>query len=810
MLKRIFGLSLAALLAMSTTANAVLSWTSTGPGGGGAMESPSVSALGKANGATTGSVIVASDLGGVYRSTDLGATWSAIGNNKGLLDTHVDSVVHHPSIDGTVFLGADDGVYVSTNCATSPVGACTFTNKVSGFVTSIGIASSGTATATTVYASGLANYCNDGAKIWRSTNTGTSWTLMAGTGLPSNANIMAIRVQPGTPNTLIAISDVGRFADPGACGAAFPVMAPSRAFKSTDGGATFTPLFIPSGVATLLQSDSVSAGDWAYVEDVKFDKANSNKLWVTVTANPNLGGAYWTVDGELWMSSGSTGVGNDFNWQSGSKTGQLWPLTTGNVRVVDLRRQHPWNTGENGVWQWNTGTSSWSRVTTDAEYTAWTRGWSGLITTYGGSLNGALHTVTPINDNSMWWVDAQFAYKTTDGGHLFQQQYTNIVASPAGFNSRKIDNAVPGLLVQSPASTTTMHAGYFDMGCWLTTNSTTNPPSWKDCNGPKVTGSPWGDSVLNGNWHGYGGNTTAIAPDPTVVNTFWAVHSPHNQAVGDASIGINKVAKTTDGGTTWTDVTFNLMTLATNHAVTDLLADAPTAPTRRIWAIANNKVFKLENAATSWTQVITPCDDGALVMAKKGTQMLIGGAAGVCRSSNSGTNWSWWANAYWLAPTTSTWWGTFSNAPTGITDFAFHPTNNQIAWMTLMDPDYSTSDAGAGLYKTTDGGNTWTQVSTFATGPFERNFIRTVAVHPTNANIIVVGSSSASLAGGYFTGAAKMGAWASTNGGTTWSATPENTGLAWPFITRLRFTTSATPRLYAISPGQGIVYSASP
>jgi len=49
-----------------------------------------------------------------------------------------------------------------------------------------------------------------------------------------------------------------------------------------------------------------------------------------------------------------------------------------------------------------------------------------------------------------------------------------------------------------------------------------------------------------------------------------------------------------------------------------------------------------------------------------------------------------------------------------------------------------------------------------------------------------------------------MGAFISRDGGATWSN--ENAGLAWPFITRLRFATDGQ-RLFAVSPGQGIVYS---
>ncbi len=303
---------------------------------------------------------------------------------------------------------------------------------------------------------------------------------------------------------------------------------------------SFNPIWISSGLPELQQSDSISAGTWAYIEDVKFDKANTNKVWATVTANPDNPNP-WTIDGELWMSDGTTGVGNDLQWQSGEQTGQIWPLSTGTVRVIDLRRQHPWDTGENGVWQFSTATGFWSRVTTDTEFAAWGRGWHGAANGPGASLNGYLHSVTPVNDTTLWWTDAQFAYKTTDGGHLFNQQHTNATTSvPTSYVSRKIDNAVGSVLVRSPINANVMYTGYFDMGCWRTQGAgpTFATPSWIDCNGPKSPAPNYPDSNWNGGWKGYGGNATAIAHDPSTAGTVWSVHSAHAGAIGDVNSGI--------------------------------------------------------------------------------------------------------------------------------------------------------------------------------------------------------------------------------------------------------------------------------
>jgi hypothetical protein len=297
------------------------------------------------------------------------------------------------------------------------------------------------------------------------------------------------------------------------------------------------------------------------------------------------------------------------------------------------------------------------------------------------------------------------------------------------------------------------------------------------------------------------------------------VHSPVNDATG-----AYKIAKSIDSGITWTE----LPTPTADKAITDLAVVAPTTTTRRLWAIANNRLYKLDHGSTLWAQVFTPCDGGLMVMAIKDTLMLAGGSAGVCSSINSGATWTLStinnaASSSWVGVPGPTWWQTryLGVKYVGVTDFAVAPAGSisTVAWMTVINPDTTANQPNAGLYKTTDNGATWSQVSTFGPGLYERNFIRTVAMSPVNPNLIVVGTSPALYDGGYFrylpSGstipiAPKTGAWVSTNGGVTWTASPQNTGLAWPFVTRLRFAGGATPRLWGISPGQGLIFSSAP
>ena len=127
---------------------------------------------------------------------------------------------------------------------------------------------------------------------------------MDAAGLPLNANIMAIRVFKSDPNVIVAISAESRWTggSPTDCGGTYPTKAPNRAYISTDGGAAFSPISIPATDPEFQQTDNISEGSWAYIEDVKFDKKDPRKLWATITPTPVPDVSTWEMDGELWMS----------------------------------------------------------------------------------------------------------------------------------------------------------------------------------------------------------------------------------------------------------------------------------------------------------------------------------------------------------------------------------------------------------------------------------------------------------------------------------------------------------------------------
>ena len=759
-------------LGMMQPAFAELKWRGTGPGGGGAFASAAVS--------TEGVVFVGSDLSGVYASVNGGESWRGLGYAQGVLSTHVDSVTVDPQRPARVFLGADNGLYVSTDCGIAVGAACHFTHKFEAQVSVV--QSSGTV----AYAAGLGGYCQEGALLWRSDDHGETWAKVQAEGLPRAANIMGLRIDPQSTQHVIAISTAERFSGPDTCGTErWPDAVPLTAYESKDGGAHFAAL-------TTMP-----------VEDVKFDLSVPQRLWITI--RPPTDDV--VANGEVYMRDGN----GPFKLLSAQQTGQIWPLHSGGIRLLDLRRQRPWHNkpfiaeDQTGFWQWDEVGHKFTHVTTAEDYQHWDMGWSGILHAPQASLNGHLQSFIPVNDDEAWWMDDQFVHHITEGGkHVVNA--TSKRMGDGSFVTRQIDNAVGAVLASSPVDLSVLYAGYFDMGCWRSENAQAAQVTWRDCNGGQSLLQPDGkfeNSKLNGDWHGFGGNVVAIAPDPEDAKIVWAVHAPHNEERGSVVSGFYTIAKSSDGFATYDDVTFDLTTLTNAAAIVALNVDAPTKATRRLWAIAAGKLYKLDDGAKSWVQIKTNgCDGGLLVIARLANTMLLGGNTGVCVSHDGGNLWRPSRGNERLGEKRNVWWAPFDATPFAVSDFAFDPSNALQIYMTVLLPSTDRPQPHAGLYRSDDAGETWSQVKSFgADNTMQHNFARTVAVNPSDPKMIVVGTSVASVAGGFMPDV-PMGAFISRDSGKTW--TNENAGLNWPFITSLRF---AGKRLYALSSGQGIVFS---
>jgi hypothetical protein len=238
---------------------------------------------------------------------------------------------------------------------------------------------------------------------------------------------------------------------------------------------------------------------------------------------------------------------------------------------------------------------------------------------------------------------------------------------------------------------------------------------------PIINGQSWGNS-LSGD--AVSGRITSIAPDPT---------SPNILYVGAATGG---VWKTTDGGFTWTPLTDGQASL-----VIGAIAVAPQKP-NVIYAAtgeANNAgdsfpgqgVLKSTDGGQTWTLfpgatagnatanvffrefiskvVIDPTDATAntvyVTVGGAGTNQLVG-TSGVWRTTDGGATWTNLATADSF-PTVNFFNDQFS-------DLVIDPSSSSTLYTAVWAPFNGSS--GAGVYKTTNGGSTWSRLTNIPTG----------------------------------------------------------------------------------------------
>lgn len=284
---------------------------------------------------------------------------------------------------------------------------------------------------------------------------------------------------------------------------------------------------------------------------------------------------------------------------------------------------------------------------------------------------------------------------------------------------------------------------------------------------PLVTGTwtPIGPAPAIDGSTGYGdttsGRITAIAAHPADPNTFYA---------GSAGGG---VWKTSDAGQTWTALTDSQASLFTGA-----IAIAPSNPSvvyvgtgeanngpakelreRRYNIYSGRGILKSTDDGASWTLLggsvfnrraisriaVSPVNENVVYVAV-GARPSDGldGNFGVWRSTDGGNNWT---NTTAKISTT-----------VPVSDVVIDPTNPNTLFAAFGDPKGSTVN---GVYRSTDGGATWTSLSL---GGTQSRYGRTsLALAPSDPKTVFVVIAQASL-----TSNSLVGVYKSTNGGTTW------------------------------------------
>lgn len=371
--------------------------------------------------------------------------------------------------------------------------------------------------------------------------------------------------------------------------------------------------------------------------------------------------------------------------------------------------------------------------------------------------------------------------KSTDGGASWITVNTGLPSNTPPINSLALD----------PANRTTIVAGYFDLnsgrgGVFKTTDGAKN---WNDASagltvfdvhalamdpvdratvystvGDRLAkasnGVEWNTLVQFPASSSGPGAATSFLIDPRNPNILYA-------AVGAFCVGHRWLRKSTDGGVTWSELTLGSFC----GFGADLAFDANDSNT--IYASApdpddcGSPFERTSDGGTTWSMTLLDDRVGALVSAPGEQTTLYGGTwRGVTKSTDGGRT---WLNTGLTAGTVSV--------------LALDPRDPNILYAGI-DQDWF-HDATLGLFKTTDGGATWSVMNNGLEGVVSVRTPFTALVIDPSLSVLYMGTSGS-------------GVFKSVDGGASWATF--NDGLPNLDIRALAVS----------SDGSGVVYAGTP
>lgn len=267
-----------------------------------------------------------------------------------------------------------------------------------------------------------------------------------------------------------------------------------------------------------------------------------------------------------------------------------------------------------------------------------------------------------------------------------------------------------------------------------------------------------------------GGRAVAVVGDQTDRNTFY---------FGSVNGG---VWKTTNGGSSWVNITDGKSNISSVGAITIAPSDPNViyvgggeADLREDWTYGDG-MYRSTDAGQTWTHlglddarhiariVVDPRDPDRLLVAAMGHASGPNSMRGVYRSSDGGKTWQRVL---------------YVNDSTGAIDVAMDPSNPRIAyaalWHMQRTPWGFTAGGGrTGLWKTTDGGDTWKELS-FNPG-IPRNPLGRIGITVSPANprrlYATIESPPEDSTGGIFTSDDAGATWTRTSGDQKWMVRP--------------------------------------
>ncbi|MBI4491752.1 MAG: hypothetical protein HY690_03055, partial [Chloroflexi bacterium] len=594
-----------------------------------------------------------------------------------------------------------------------------------------------------------------GFGVLKSTDAGASWTL-ANPAIFSRQRIGRIAVDSNSPSTVYAATDNG-------------------IARSTDGGATWATTYVGSDWC----SPSISlwgAQGYCPVSDVAIDSSTNPS-----TVYMARGDSYGSADNGVWRTTTDSNT-----W---TRLGGGFP--TSDVGRIRLARAHTTPTtlyaavhrlsdsGLMGVWKSIDGGTSWA-PTTHPEANLPVNSYSRC-----GQCWYDLNIAVSRQDANVVFVLAVELFKSADGGETWSMVSNGYEGSP---HKVHVDQHAFGFI---PGQTGGFYLGN-DGGVYRSldggstfANLNQNLPITQLYRGaahPTNVSSAIGGAQDNGSlsyenslsWNrSVGGDGAYPAID---------YNNPNNVYASTQYLGIYR--STTGPRGSFTSATFGIDPNGNENLefITPLVMD-PNAPSA-LYA-GTTRLYRTTNGANSWTP-ISPYLNSSASPGSYNTITAIGvsaSAAGTIYVATrpAGTN----PGKVWVTVDGA---ATWNDRSTGLpnrypTSIAVHPANNLIAYVAFSGFDSSTASTPGHVYRTTDGGLSWTNVS----GTLPDAPANAIVIDPADPNLLYVGTD--------------VGVFKSTDAAVSWVSL--SAGLPNVVINDLVLNRAGT-RLFAFTHGRGV------
>jgi photosystem II stability/assembly factor-like uncharacterized protein len=548
---------------------------------------------------------------GILKSTDGGSTWTLINDGGSFERRTIAKIVVDPSNDNNVYVAVDgfaaNGLSGNTGIYKSINGGTTWTNTtIASGLSSFDEYSDlviDPHTPSTLFMAIGSYFGNTPNGVYKSTNSGGSWSLISALPSGSGDGRIALALTPDSSTLYVSIAE--------------PLNG------SSIGGQLFKleKYATVSGTVTDLTSTTPNYmgangfGQGWYDTTLAVDPQNANIIYAGGSDNgesPESGNIVSTNGGQTWVSvvTGSNGNG---------------PHTDDHAAVFDSSGQLL-SGNDGGIFRLNPISLAWTDLNSNLEtiqFTGIALDPTNNNIAYGGSQDNGTEK---FNDNLRWNLsigdDGGFVrvdpnnpstvyhtftgislQRSDDGGITWHDKVTGITGTPNFYASYVMD----------PSNSSRLVFGTADV--FLTTNK---GDSWSNISNGQLDGS----------------SISALAIAKTSGNTIYA------------TTNIGNIYVTTNGGTNWNQIDVPVV----NGPWHDIEVDPTNSQTVYVArnAFTGNQsehVFRSTNGGASWTDISTslpdtPVNSLALKVQGSNTTLYAGTDLGVYSSSNLGTSWS--------------------------------------------------------------------------------------------------------------------------------------------------------------------------